>query len=104
MITSLDLRDAIAIITGIITITGAYFAVKGGQKESERLLKALHTRFDILEKDVVDVRINHKVLEERVNNLKERNLTNLSETGRFRIAKLEAERAGQAPMFNEEER
>jgi hypothetical protein len=91
MIPSLDIRDAIALITGIITVTGAYFAVKGGQKESERLLKALHDRFDDLEKAVVAGQIKHAVLEERVDNLRN--------TGRFKLARLEAEKAGQSPMF-----
>ena len=92
MIPALDIRDAIALVTGLITVTGAYFAVKGGQKESERLLKALHTRFDGLEKTVADIQIKHAVLEERVNNT-------LRQTGRFKLARLEAEKAGQSPMF-----
>lgn len=72
--------------------------ISGDQIESQRLLLALHKRFDDAEIRVGRVEINHAVLEERVRNLKEDKVS-FKDTGRFRVARLEAERAGQAPMF-----
>lgn len=93
MLPQLEVPVAIQLIGVVITITGVYFTIKFGQAENKALLKALHKRFDDLAKAVVKSERDIAVLEERVNNLRE--------TGRFRIAKLEAERAGQVPMFQE---
>jgi len=124
---AIDLPVAIQLIGAIVTITGVYFTLKLGQAqlrkdfddfktenraeleslrgevsrdqtESQRLLLALHTRFDKTEGRVGKVEINHAVLEERVKNLREDKVS-LRDTGRFRVARREAELAGQAPMF-----
>jgi len=124
---AIELPVAIQLVTAIVTITGVYFTLKlgqaqlrkdfdefksenraeieslrkevsGDQIESQRLLLALHKRFDEAEVRVGRVEINHAVLEERVKNLREDKIS-FRDTGRFRVARLEAERAGQVPMF-----
>ena len=126
-LSAIELPVAIQLIGAIVTITGVYFTLKlgqaqlrkdfdefksenraeieslrkevsGDQIESQRLLLALHKRFDEAEVRVGRVEINHAVLEERVKNLREDKIS-FRDTGRFRVARLEAERAGQVPMF-----
>ena len=127
LLPAIELPVAIQLVTAIVTITGVYFTLKlgqaqlrkdfdefksenraeieslrkevsGDQIESQRLLLALHKRFDEAEVRVGRVEINHAVLEERVKNLREDKIS-FRDTGRFRVARLEAERAGQVPMF-----
>ena len=124
---AIELPVAIQLVTAIVTITGVYFTLKlgqaqlrkdfdefksenraeieslrkevsGDQIESQRLLLALHKRFDEAEVRVGRVEINHAVLEERVKNLREDKIS-FRDTGRFRVARREAELAGQVPMF-----
>lgn len=124
---ALDLPVAIQLVGLIVTLTGGYYVLKlglaqlrkdfeslraenkeeiaslrreisGDQGENQRLLLALHKRFDDAEVRVGKVEINHAVLEERVKNLREDKIS-FKDTGRFRIARREAELAGQVPMF-----
>lgn len=87
---SLEPGEAITAVTGLVTIVGAYFAVKFGQKENHRLLLAVHKRLDSIVKDVTDMQINYARLDERVNNLRQ--------TGRFRPIPVT-----ETPMFKDEE-
>lgn len=99
---SLDVRDAITVITGIVTIAGVIFALRAavgklelGQGEVLRQLGALHKRMDGYGARISKAEINHAVLNERVDNLRT--------TQRMRAARLEAAAAGEPPMFAEED-
>ncbi len=52
----LEPQFALALVVAIAGALGSFFAVKFGGAETQRLVKALHARFDSLEKDVRDVR------------------------------------------------
>lgn len=106
---SLDLRDAITVITGIVTITGVIAsqrsglskladgqaALKAAMDESNRKIDAVHKRMDYYGQEIAQTKTDHKVLEERVNNIRD--------TQRMRArARLEAARAGETPMFLDE--
>jgi len=74
---TLDPRVMLGVVTLLATVTANFVAVKLGQHEQQRLLQALHSRFDELEKDHIDVRIEaarqderQKALREEVLNLK----------------------------------
>jgi hypothetical protein len=97
---SLDLKDAIVVITGIVTIAGVIFTLRGavakldaGQLEMLRQLGALHKRMDHYGQRIVLTEQNHAVLRERVENIRE--------TQRMRRARAEAEIASEPPMFTE---
>jgi len=100
---SLDIRDAITVITGIVTIAGVIFALRAavgkleiGQTEVLRQLGALHKRMDHYAEELNGIKLKHERLDERVNGLRE--------SQRFRLrAQREAADAGQAPMFREDE-
>ncbi len=53
---TLEPQFALALVVAIAGALGSFFAVKFGGAETQRLVKALHARFDSLEKDVRDVR------------------------------------------------
>lgn len=98
---SLDVRDAITVITGIVTIAGVIFALRAavsklelGQTEVLRQLGALHKRMDGYGERISKAEICHAVLNERVDNIRA--------TQRMRAARLEAAQAGEPPMFIEE--
>lgn len=97
---SLDIRDAITVITGILTIAGVIFALRAavsklevGQSEVLRQLGALHKRMDVYGERINSAEIKHAVLNERVDNLRS--------TQRMRAARLEAAQAGEPAMFAE---
>jgi hypothetical protein len=100
----LDLKDAVTIITGIVTLSGVIFTMRGavgklesGQVEVLRQLGALHKRMDNYGQRISRAETNHAVLEERVCNLKEAN-----ESQRFKLrARVEAAAAGETAMFQE---
>lgn len=82
---SLDLRDAIMVITGIVTVTGVILAQRAGiakltdgQGEVLRQLGALHKRMDGYGERISGGEIAHAVLVERVKAMKE--------SQRFRLA------------------
>lgn len=99
MLPALDIKDAITIITGIITLTGVIFTMRNavgklesGQLEVLRQLGALHKRMDHYGERISKQEINHAVLEERVGNLRE--------SQRFRMRAIaEAAAVGEPPMF-----
>lgn len=107
----LDIKDAITVITGIVTLTGVFFTMRAsvaanaasvgrlesGQTETLRQLGALHKRLDHhgerITKTERDQAVLQAVLHER---------TGLRESQRFRLrAAGEAAQAGQPPMFGE---
>jgi hypothetical protein len=99
---SLDIRDAITVITGIVTIAGVIFSLRAatgqlkvGQTEVLRQLGAIHKRLDGYGQRIGKAEINHAVLLERVENLRD--------TQRMRRARLEATESGEVPMFTESE-
>jgi phage-related tail protein len=108
---SLDLRDAITVITGIVTITGVIFtqraglksltegqaSLKSGQDEGNRKIDALHKRLDYYGQEITRIDKDHCRLDERVKALKESQSFRM----RSRLAVAEAAAAGEAPMFAE---
>lgn len=62
-----------------------------GQTETLRQIKAVHGRLDDYGTRIGKAEINHAVLAERVENIRD--------TQRMRRARLEAEQAGEPPMF-----
>ena len=95
----LEPQFALAVLVALMGAAGSFFAIKYGGAETQRLVKALHTRFDSLEKDVQSVKINHARMDERINALKESQRFRL----RSRVAAVEADEAGEAPMFREDD-
>ncbi len=99
---ALDLRDAITVVTGILTIAGVIFALrssvgelKTGQGEVLRQLGAIHKRMDYYGEKIAKSEVDHAVLVERVASIKE--------SQRIRLRALrEAVSAGQPPMFADE--
>lgn len=109
---SLDLRDAVMVITGIVSVTGVILAqrhgitklsegqtalemkLREGQTEMLRQLGALHKRLDGYGARIGKAEINHAVLLERVENIRD--------TQRMRRARLEATESGEPPMFVED--
>lgn len=90
---SLDVRDAITVITGIVTITGVILSQRAGlakladgQGEVLRQLGALHKRMDSHGERITKAEINHAVLTERVKGIRE--------SQRFKLA-------GKQDMFSE---
>lgn len=86
----LEYHDAIAVITGIVTLTGVIWSqrlstakLQLGQGEMLRQLQALHKRMDDYGKRITRAERDHAVLEERVSNLRT--------TQRFRLQQANAE-------------
>ncbi len=84
---SLAIKDAITIVTGIITLTGMVYTMRAavakletGQAEVLRQLGALHKRLDHTNERVSRNEIQQARLEERVSNL-----NSLRQTGRFTL-------------------
>jgi predicted nucleic acid-binding Zn-ribbon protein len=110
---SIDVRDAITIITGILTIAGVVSAMrsgisklsdgqdvlKAGQVEGNRKIDALHKRLDHYGDEITRLDKSHVRLDERIKALKESQSFRL----RARLAAAEAEEAGEPPMFIEED-
>ena len=104
---SLDVRTAITILTGVLTIAGVIFGMKAavaqlkdgqqrlqsGQDEGNRKIDALHKRLDYYGQEITRIDKEHVRLEERVESIKD--------TQRFLRARREAVRAGETPMFSE---
>jgi len=98
----LELRDAVTVITGILTLSGIVWTLRasvaqlqGGLTEITRQVGALHKRMDDYGKRIQKAEIDHAVLTERVDHLRE--------SQRFKLkARLEAANAGQPPMFGDE--
>ena len=84
----------LALVVAAVGALGSFFAVKFGGAETQRLVKALHTRFDALERDFKTLDKEHARLEERVRALKE--------SQRFKL-RGRAEGAGEPPMFTDGE-
>ena len=96
---SLDLKDAITVVTGIVTIAGVIFALRNavgklelGQTEVLRQLGALHKRLDHHGQEIARLDKNSVRLDERVKALKE------SQAMRLRRSVAE----GEQDMFAEE--
>ena len=75
---SFDLRDAITIITGIITLTGVVVTLRTSvaelrkdQGEVLRQVGALHKRMDDFGRRLTESEIKHARLDERVQGLRE---------------------------------
>ncbi len=68
---TLEPQFALALVVAIAGALGSFFAVKFGGAETQRLVKALHTRFDTLEKDVRDIREVQARHDERIKALKQ---------------------------------
>lgn len=62
---------ALALIVALMGAAGSFFAVKFGGQETQRLVKALHGRFDALENDVRTVREQQARHDERIKALKQ---------------------------------
>lgn len=92
---ALELRDAVTVITGIVTITGVVWSMRSavaklelGQVEVLRQLEALHKRLDRYGERITKTELDHAVLEERVSNLRS--------SQRFKLA-------AEGPLFKDEE-
>lgn len=91
----LDPQFALSLVVAFVAAIGSFFAVKLGGQETQRLVKALHTRFDHLEGEVASVKLQQARQDERIKNIKE--------SQRFyfaaKRAAAEARDAGEQPMF-----
>jgi len=91
----LEPQFALALVVALVAAVGSFFAVKLGGQETQRLVKALHARFDHLEGEVAGVKLQQARQDERIKNIKE--------SQRFyfqsKRAALEARAAGEPPMF-----
>lgn len=74
----LELRDAIAIVTGIVTLTGVVYTMRaalgkleGGQTEVLRQLGALHKRMDYFGERLTRTEIEQARQQERIASLRE---------------------------------
>jgi hypothetical protein len=91
---ALELKDAITVITGIVTLTGVIWSTRTavaklelGQTEVLRQLTALHKRLDSMSERVTVAERQHAVLEERV--------ANIRSSQRFKLAT-------EPPLFKDE--
>ena len=86
---------ALSLVVALVAAAGSFFAVKFGGAETQRLVKALHSRFDHLEGEVANVKLQQARQDERIKGIKE--------SQRFRLASkralAEASQAGEPPMF-----
>jgi len=91
----LEPQFALSLVVALVSAAGAFFAVKFGGAETQRLVKALHSRFDHLEGEVANVKLQQARQDERIKSIKE--------SQKFRLqtkrAMAEAAAAGEAPMF-----
>jgi peptidoglycan hydrolase CwlO-like protein len=108
----LDLRDALAVITSIVTVVGVYFTLRfnvakltdgqirlqSGQDEGNRKIDALHKRLDYYGAEITRIDKDNVRLEERIKALKESQNFRL----RSRLAAAEAAVANEPPMFMDE--
>ena len=62
---------ALAVLIALCGALGSFFAVKFGQAETQRLVKALHGRFDELERDVREIRETQARHDERIKALRQ---------------------------------
>lgn len=74
----LELKDAVTVITGIVTLSGVIYTMRAsvaklesGQTEVLRQLGALHKRMDHFSERLNKSEIQHARLEERVSGLRE---------------------------------
>jgi hypothetical protein len=88
---SLDTGTALAVLVAICGALGSFFAVKFGGAETQRLVKALHSRFDKLESEVQRIDKEHVRLDERVKAMKQ--------TAKFRFHASTTLPGGEVPMF-----
>jgi predicted nuclease with TOPRIM domain len=109
---SLDLRDAITVVTGIVTITSVIMTqraglkslkegqtvLKAGQEEGNRKIDAVHKRLDHYGQEITRIDKDNVRLEERIKALKESQNFRL----RSRLAAAEAAAANEPPMFMDE--
>ena len=87
---------ALAIIVALVSAAGSFFAVKQAGAETQRLVKALHGRFDHLEQEVSGIKIQQARQDERIKGLKE--------SQRFQLkVKREVSSVGEVPMFADED-
>ena len=67
---SIEPKFALAFVVAFAGAVGSFVAVKLAGAETQRLVKALHSRFDRVEDRVSKAETAHAVLEERVANIK----------------------------------
>lgn len=67
---ALEPQFALALIVALFGAAGSFFAVKFGGAETQRLVKALHARFDKLEQDVRLIELEQVRQDERLKALK----------------------------------
>lgn len=99
---ALDPKDAITVVTGIVTVSGVVFALRAavakleaGQVEILRQLTAVHKRLDHHGDQISAVKEGHARMDERIKALKE--------SQRFHLkARLEAARVGEPPILEED--
>lgn len=89
---------ALAVVVALFGAAGSFFAVKQAGAETQRLVKALHGRFDHLEQEVGGIKIQQARQDERIKGLKESQRFHLSKR-----ALVEARAAGEPPMFADED-
>lgn len=86
---------ALSLVVALVAAMGSFFAVKFGGAETQRLVKALHSRFDHLEGEVANVKLQQARQDERIKGIRE--------SQRFRVAARramnEAAQSGETPMF-----
>ena len=68
---TLEPQFALALVVAIAGALGSFFAVKFGGAETQRLVKALHTRFDKIEQDMQGVKETQARHDERIKALKQ---------------------------------
>lgn len=85
---------ALAIIVALVSAAGSFFAVKQAGAETQRLVKALHSRFDRMEQEVGGIKIQQARQDERIKGLKE--------SQRFRVRST-VTTSGEVPMFAEDD-
>jgi hypothetical protein len=73
----LELKDAVTVGTGILTVAGVIFTLRGavarlenGQAELLRQIGALHRRLDQHAERIGSAEVRHAVLQERVDNMR----------------------------------
>lgn len=62
---------ALALVVALFGAAGSFFAIKIGGQETQRLVKALHGRFDHLEAEVSGIKIQQARQDERIKSIKE---------------------------------
>lgn len=91
---------ALAIVVALFGAAGSFFAVRAAGAETQRLVKALHGRFDHLEQEVGGIKIQQARQDERIKGLKESQRFHL---GASKRAAAEARAVGEPPMFAEDD-